>query len=110
MKAAGVSGVIVRYFGVQGDFYYEHNLAACDAVVDACEQLDMLFTLVPELVALHRTIVAALETHAQRRSKRAKGAMWCVVSRDTAGLWFSGLVWAEDFAFGAGEGFVRERF
>ena len=50
------------------------------------------------------------QLHAQRRSKREKGAMWCVVSRDTAGLWFSGLVWAEDFAFGAGEGFVRERF
>ena len=37
--------------------------------------------------------------HAQRRSKREKGAMWCVVSRDTAGLWFSGLVWAHDLGF-----------
>jgi hypothetical protein len=44
------------------------------------------------------------------RSLREKGAMWCVVSRDTACWWFSGLGWADDEAFGAGEGFVRERF
>ena len=44
------------------------------------------------------------------RSKREKGAMWCVVSRDTRGCSFEMKSWAEDFAFGAGEGFVRERF
>ena len=64
----------------------------------------------PQLHGAFRRHQPEGQPHAQRRSKREKGAMWCVVSRDTAGLWFSGLVWAEDFAFGAGEGFVRERF
>ena len=44
------------------------------------------------------------------RSKREKGAMWCVVSRDTRGCSFEMKSWAHDEAFGAGEGFVRARF
>ena len=48
MKDAGVRGVIVRWFGTQAGYYYEHNLRAADVVCEECDAANMLFTIIFE--------------------------------------------------------------